>query len=98
MPPHDAPRARESFVADLHPAYFSMVMATGIVSLAAQLRGLAWIAQPLLWLNVLFYCGLWMLTLLRLLMRKAEASRWAKLGFGSGSSAWLGLPAPASTG
>jgi tellurite resistance protein TehA-like permease len=67
MPSHDDPVTPESFVADLHPAYFSMVMATGIVSLAAQLRGLTWIAQPLLWLNVLFYCGLWILTLLRLL-------------------------------
>jgi tellurite resistance protein TehA-like permease len=44
-----------------------MVMATGIVSLAAQLRGQAWIAGPLLWLNVVFYCGLWALTLVRLL-------------------------------
>jgi tellurite resistance protein TehA-like permease len=65
MPAQADSGTRESFVADLHPAYFSMVMATGIVSIAAQLRGLAWIAQPLLGLNVLFYCGLWALTLVR---------------------------------
>jgi tellurite resistance protein TehA-like permease len=77
MPAHDPSSTRKSFVADLHPAYFSMVMATGIVSLAAQLRGLAWIAQPLLWLNVLFYCALWVLTLLRLLRFRERF--WADL-------------------
>lgn len=51
--------------ADLHPAYFAMVMATGIVSVAAQLRGWPTVAQLLLWLNIFFYASLWALTLLR---------------------------------
>jgi tellurite resistance protein TehA-like permease len=56
--------------ADLHPAYFAMVMATGIVSVAAQLRGLPAIAQALLWANVLFYAVLWTLTLLRIVRHR----------------------------
>jgi tellurite resistance protein TehA-like permease len=38
----------------LHPAYFSMVMATGIVSIAAHLHGVPVFPTVLLWLNVLF--------------------------------------------
>ena len=55
-----------SGIADLHPASFAMVMATGIVSVAAQLRGLPWIALPLVWLNVGLYAVLWLLTLWRI--------------------------------
>ena len=40
-------------------------MATGIVSIAAQLRGFHTIALPLLWLNVVCYGVLWLLTLIR---------------------------------
>jgi tellurite resistance protein TehA-like permease len=54
-----------SGLADLHPANFAMVMATGIVSVAAQLEGLPWVALPLVWLNVGLYAILWVLTLLR---------------------------------
>lgn len=43
-----------------------MVMATGIVSVAAQFRGFPAVAQALLWLNVFFYGALWALTLLRI--------------------------------
>ncbi len=46
---------------DLHPAYFAMVMATGIVSIACRLRGLDLLSDALLWLNVLFYAALWVL-------------------------------------
>jgi tellurite resistance protein TehA-like permease len=49
-------------LATLHPAYFAMVMATGIVSIACQLIGPRAIAVPLLWLNVVFYVALWVLT------------------------------------
>jgi tellurite resistance protein TehA-like permease len=42
-----------------------MVMATGIVSIAAQLRGMPAIAIVLLWLNVVFYISLWLLTIVR---------------------------------
>jgi tellurite resistance protein TehA-like permease len=44
-----------------------MVMATGIVSVAAQLRGMTAIALPLLWLNVVLYALLWTLTLIRMI-------------------------------
>jgi tellurite resistance protein TehA-like permease len=52
-------------VASLHPAYFALVMATGIVSIACHLAGLPALAPPLLWLNTVFFIGLWGLTLLR---------------------------------
>src|SRR5262245_59789783 len=65
MPVSAASNQRSSVVRDLHPAYFAMVMATGIVSVAAQLGGLPIVAQTLLWLNVFFYVVLWTLTLWR---------------------------------
>jgi tellurite resistance protein TehA-like permease len=52
--------------AGLHPAYFALVMATGIVSLAAWIQGLAWPAKAMVWLNAGFFAVLWGLTLLRL--------------------------------
>ena len=53
-------------LADLSPAYFGMVMATGIVSLAAHLLALPRIAQALFQLNVVAYAALWLLTVLRI--------------------------------
>jgi tellurite resistance protein TehA-like permease len=53
-------------IAALHPAYFALVMATGIVSIAAHVTGLAPIAVALLWLNVIFFAVLWTLTAIRL--------------------------------
>ncbi len=58
--------ASASVAADLHPAYFAMVMATGIVSVAAQLRGWPTVAQWLLGLNLMFYSLLWGLTIVRM--------------------------------
>ncbi len=49
----------------MHPAYFAMVMATGIVSIASFLLGLKIVGQALLWMNIAFYIILWVLTLLR---------------------------------
>ncbi len=43
----------------LHPSYFALVMATGIVSIAAQLHGLRIIAVSLLAINIAAYAGLW---------------------------------------
>ena len=43
-----------------------MVMATGIVSISAQLRGMPTVAAALLWVNIAFYALLWLLTILRL--------------------------------
>src|SRR5512136_1787981 len=55
-------------VGDLYPGYFAMVMATGIISIAAQLLGLAWLAGLLFLLNRAVYVILWLLTLARLLL------------------------------
>ncbi len=51
----------------MSPAYFGMVMATGIVSLAAHFLGQDWIAQALFYLNGLFYPALVVLSVLRAL-------------------------------
>ena len=70
----DAPSRQESLLsavaADLHPAYFAMVMATGIVSIAAQLRGLPRIAMALLGVNVVAYVLLWTLTIVRIVRHR----------------------------
>ncbi|MFB6262757.1 MAG: tellurite resistance/C4-dicarboxylate transporter family protein [Bradymonadaceae bacterium] len=50
---------------DLHPAYFAMVMATGIVSIAAHLFDVNVVSLPLLGLNVVAYVVLWTLTVWR---------------------------------
>ena len=49
----------------LHPAYFALVMATGIVSIAAHLMGIAYVPQVLLVINVISYAVLWVMTLMR---------------------------------
>lgn len=51
----------------LSPSYFAMVMATGIVSLAAQMYGRPGLAMALLGLNVLMWAVLWVLSVLRML-------------------------------
>ena len=56
----------ERNLAEMHPAYFGLVMATGIVSIASHLLGLTWIGQMLFWLNVVCYASLWLLLLARL--------------------------------
>lgn len=56
----------ESGLAQMHPAYFALVMATGIVSIASQLLGLRPIALALYPLNLGFYAVLWVLTITRL--------------------------------
>jgi tellurite resistance protein TehA-like permease len=56
--------------AGLHPAYFALVMATGIVSIAAHLAGMQRIAFALFVLNVAFYVWLWSLTARRLLRHR----------------------------
>jgi tellurite resistance protein TehA-like permease len=59
----NAPR---SGIASLHPAHFSIVMATGIVSLAAGLLEMPIIAWALFGINVPAYLILWALTLARI--------------------------------
>ena len=56
----------------MHPAYFGMVMATGIVSIASHLLAsdglpaLAWVARLLFYINIVAYIVLWVLTFQRI--------------------------------
>jgi len=59
--------ARASALADLHPAYFAMVMATGIVSIASVLVGFRTLGEALLPANVIFAAVLATLTLVRII-------------------------------
>lgn len=61
-------------IAELHPAYMALVMATGIVSLAAAGQGMLRIGGGLFWLNVLMYAVLVVLYLLRALWHWEEFS------------------------
>lgn len=55
-------------IKNLHPAYFAMVMATGIVAIAAQLTGFRPLAVGLSWLNIGVFVVLWTLTLARAIL------------------------------
>lgn len=50
----------------LHPAYFALVMATGIVSIAAQLLGIPFVPYALLAVNVVAFAVLWILIIVRI--------------------------------
>jgi tellurite resistance protein TehA-like permease len=63
---------RGSRLETLSPAYFALVMATGIVSIAAELRGFHRVAVALLWLNAAMYVALWVLAVLRLARHPAR--------------------------
>lgn len=65
---------RRAAIATLFPGYFALVMATGIVSLAAHLLALEPVAQVLLWINVAAYVVLWVLTLARIALYRAQFS------------------------
>ncbi|MBK8294621.1 MAG: tellurite resistance/C4-dicarboxylate transporter family protein [Solirubrobacterales bacterium] len=56
----------------MSPANFALVMATGIVSIAAHLLGFDVISKPLFALNCVFYMVLWALTLLRVFRYRQE--------------------------
>jgi len=62
LPSEDKPQG----LAELSPACFGMVMATGIVSIACHLLGKPNLAQALFLLNIAAYGVLWLLTVLRL--------------------------------
>lgn len=51
---------------DLPPVYFAMVMATGIISISADMLGLTLLARLLFYLNGVIYAVLWLLHGLRL--------------------------------
>jgi len=63
--PLASPPARPGGLAALHPAYFALVMATGIVSLASHLLGLPLVGRALFLLNLIFYPLLWALLIAR---------------------------------
>lgn len=52
----------------LNPAYFALVMATGIVSIASQLLDMPKVALALFWLNIPAYLIIVVLTIVRLLI------------------------------
>ena len=56
----------QNAVRDLFPAYFALVMATGIISIACYLVTMDFLAFPLFYLNQFFYIVLWIFTLVRL--------------------------------
>ncbi len=62
------PLVVKNAVEELPPAYFSLVMATGIVSIASHLLGLHGVAMALFGVNVLAFLALWLLTGLRALL------------------------------
>lgn len=70
-PPTAAP-APGSALAELHPAYFALVMATGIVSIACQILGLVAIARALFVVNLIAYPTLWVLTIARMVRYRAR--------------------------
>ena len=57
-------------LATFHPAYFGLVMATGMVSIACALLGVNPIGRVLLFANSAFYVVLWVLTVSRLLRHR----------------------------
>jgi len=65
-------RGRRDDLRTLHPAYFAMVMATGIVAISAHLHGLTLVAEILFWLNALFLAGLVIATGARVLLHPRE--------------------------
>ena len=62
-------------IRDLSPAYFALVMATGIVSIAVNSAGMRWIAVALFGLNVVAYVVLCLLTVLRIVWYTPEFLR-----------------------
>jgi tellurite resistance protein TehA-like permease len=60
-------RGRADDLETLHPAYFSMVMATGIVAIATMLNGVPVLPIVLLWLNAVFFVVLLVATGARLM-------------------------------
>ena len=61
----------------LFPGYFALVMATGIVSIAAFLYGLGTVATVLLWVNLVAYTVLGVMLLVRIVVYPRRV--WADL-------------------
>ncbi|HEY6930099.1 MAG TPA: tellurite resistance/C4-dicarboxylate transporter family protein [Thermoanaerobaculia bacterium] len=67
-----APESRPSALATLFPGYFALVMATGIVSIAAHFEELEPVSRTLFWTNVVFFVVLWSLTAARFTLYRAS--------------------------
>ena len=59
-------------IKNLSPAYFAMVMATGVVSSAAFFLEMDIIAYPLFWVNIVLYAVLCVATLLRIILFREQ--------------------------
>lgn len=68
---HFINRVKE-LVKNLPPAYFAMVMSTGIISISCYLLKINFLAYILFWLNIWFYISLVILTILRILFYHKE--------------------------
>lgn len=62
----------QGVIRKLSPSYFAMAMATGIVSIAADLLGMPLIAMGLFWLNIFAYIILFIAFSLRFIFFKKE--------------------------
>jgi len=67
-----APSALARAVQTLHPAYFAMVMATGIVAVSLDLLGMTTPAKALTWLNVVAFAVLCLMTVARVMFFPRE--------------------------
>lgn len=67
--------ARSAGLSGFSPAYFGMVMATGIVSIAAHLLQWPQVADGLFVLNLAAYAVLWLLNIARLIVHPREVAR-----------------------
>ncbi len=70
--PASLPIHMRDVIRHLSPAYFAMVMATGIVSIASHLLDMPAMAYSLFWLNVLAYAVLCVLSTLRLIWFRGQ--------------------------
>ena len=57
-------------LAGMHPAYFALAMATGIISIACELTGMHALAVALFVANLGFYPALWLLLIARVLFHR----------------------------
>ncbi len=57
----------KELIKNLHPAYFAMVMSTGIISISCYLLEIYMFAIVLFWLNLLFYISLLIFNFLRVI-------------------------------
>ena len=63
-----SPRFVTAWIENLPPSIFSLVMATGVISIASDLLGMTWIARGLFFVSTVFYVLLWVLIGARLLL------------------------------